>query len=55
MLDLATFKITVENAPLVSIMEKSCLVREKPPLKGLWFTPGGRFLKNEATTVRFKK
>ena len=54
MLDAEPFKSLVENAPLVSI--DLCLVcngqlllgkRNNEPLKGHWFTPGGRILKNE--------
>jgi mannose-6-phosphate isomerase-like protein (cupin superfamily) len=54
MLDTQTFKTVVENAPLVSI--DLCLVcggqillgkRNNEPLKGEWFTPGGRIHKNE--------
>ena len=54
MLDAATFKTVVESTPLVSI--DLCLVcegqlmmglRHNEPLKGQWFTPGGRLLKNE--------
>ena len=51
-LDIATFKIIIENTPLVSI--DLCLIcggqillgrRNNEPLKGVWFTPGGRVLK----------
>jgi len=54
MLDAQTFKIVIENTPLVSI--DLCLVfggqlllgkRTNEPLKGEWFTPGGRIHKNE--------
>ena len=54
MLDAATFKTVVESTPLVSI--DLCLLcegqllmgrRQNEPLKGQWFTPGGRLLKNE--------
>ena len=54
MLDAQTFKTVIENAPLVSI--DICLVcdsqvllgkRTNEPLKGEWFTPGGRIHKNE--------
>ena len=54
MLDAQTFKIVIENTPLVSI--DLCLVcngqillgkRSNEPLKGTWFTPGGRIHKNE--------
>ena len=54
MLELQTFKTVVENTPLVSI--DLCLVcngqiflskRRNDPLKGRWFTPGGRIHKNE--------
>jgi colanic acid biosynthesis protein WcaH len=54
MLDTQTFKTVVENTPLVSI--DLCLVcdgqvllgkRANEPLKGEWFTPGGRIHKNE--------
>jgi len=54
MLEPDIFKSIVKNAPLVSI--DLCLVhdgeillgkRANEPLKGNWFTPGGRILKNE--------
>lgn len=54
MLDERTFATIVENTPLVSI--DLCLVfegeillckRKNEPLRGLWFTPGGRIFKNE--------
>ena len=54
MLDAHTFKTVIGNAPLVSI--DLCLVcegqillgkRNNEPLKGEWFTPGGRIYKNE--------
>ena len=54
MLDTKSFKAVVENTPLVSI--DLCLVcndkillgkRHNEPLKGQWFTPGGRIHKNE--------
>ena len=54
MLDAKTFKTVVENTPLVSI--DLCLMcdgqvllgkRTNEPLKGKWFTPGGRIYKNE--------
>ena len=54
MLDTKTFKTVIENTPLVSI--DLCLVcdgqlllgkRTNEPLKGEWFTPGGRIHKNE--------
>jgi colanic acid biosynthesis protein WcaH len=54
MLDAHTFRSVVENTPLVSI--DLCLVndgqvllgrRTNEPLKGEWFTPGGRIHKNE--------
>ena len=54
MLDARTFKTVIEHAPLVSI--DVCLVcddqlllgkRNNDPLKGEWFTPGGRIHKNE--------
>ena len=54
MLDAQTFKTVIENTPLVSI--DLCLVcdgqvllgkRTNEPLKGEWFTPGGRIHKNE--------
>ena len=54
MLEPDVCKSIVQNAPLVSI--DLCLVHEKKlllgkrtnePLKGKWFTPGGRILKNE--------
>jgi len=54
MLDVLRFKTVVENTPLVSI--DLCLVcdgqlllgkRTNEPLKGEWFTPGGRIHKNE--------
>ena len=55
MLDISTFRAVVKNAPLVSI--DLCIIydgqillghRNNEPLKGAWFTPGGRILKNEA-------
>ena len=54
MLDAETFKAVIKNAPLVSI--DLCLIcndqillgkRINEPLKGIWFTPGGRIHKNE--------
>jgi colanic acid biosynthesis protein WcaH len=54
MLDTHTFKTVIENTPLASI--DLCLVcegqillgkRKNEPLKGEWFTPGGRIYKNE--------
>ena len=54
MLDTQTFKTVIGSAPLVSI--DLCLVcdgqvllgkRTNEPLKGEWFTPGGRIHKNE--------
>ena len=54
MLDAQTFKTVIENTPLVSL--DLCLVcdgqlllgkRNNVPLKGEWFTPGGRIHKNE--------
>jgi colanic acid biosynthesis protein WcaH len=54
MLDVQNFKTVIENTPLVSI--DLCLVcdgqvllgkRTNEPLKGEWFTPGGRIHKNE--------
>jgi colanic acid biosynthesis protein WcaH len=54
MLDANTFKTVLENTPLVSI--DLCLTcngqillgkRSNEPLKGGWFTPGGRIHKNE--------
>uniref|UniRef100_UPI0040479579 NUDIX domain-containing protein n=1 Tax=Flavobacterium sp. TaxID=239 RepID=UPI0040479579 len=54
MLDVRTFSTIVKNAPLISL--DLCLVcegkillcmRENEPLKGQWFTPGGRIHKNE--------
>jgi len=54
MLDAKTFKTVIENTPLVSI--DLCLIhnsqillgkRSNEPLKGKWFTPGGRIHKNE--------
>ena len=55
MLDVETFKTITKNTPLISI--DLCLVhsgkillgkRNNEPLKGEWFTPGGRVLKNES-------
>jgi len=55
MLDINTFRTVIENTPLVSI--DICLVhdnkmllgkRNNEPLRGKWFTPGGRILKNES-------
>ena len=54
MLDAKTFRTVIENTPLVSI--DLCLIcngqillgkRRNEPLKGIWFTPGGRIHKNE--------
>ena len=54
MLDSDTFNTVLNNTPLVSI--DLCIVcngqillglRNNNPLKGEWFTPGGRILKNE--------
>ena len=54
MLAAKTFKTVIKNTPLVSI--DLCLVcdgqlflgkRTNEPLKGEWFTPGGRIHKNE--------
>ena len=54
MLDAQTFKTVIENTPLVSI--DLCFVcddqlllgkRNNDPLKGEWFTLGGRIHKNE--------
>lgn len=54
MLDINTFKKIVENTLLVSI--DICLVQDRKmflgkrnnePLRGQWFTPGGRILNNE--------
>lgn len=54
MLDPDTFRCIVKNTPLVSI--DICLVHDgkillgkrcNEPLKGKWFTPGGRILKDE--------
>lgn len=55
MLEKETFKTVVKNTPLVSI--DLCIVcdgkillgkRKNDPLKGFFYTPGGRVLKNEA-------
>ena len=53
-LDSALFKTVVINAPLVSIdlcliFEEQILLgkRNYEPLKGQWFTPGGRIFKDE--------
>lgn len=55
MLDSQIFKVVIENTPLVSI--DLCLIcngqillgkRNNEPLKGRWFTPGGRIYKNES-------
>ena len=54
MLNTQDFIAVIKNTPLVSI--DLCLIfdnqillgkRNNEPLKGLWFTPGGRILKNE--------
>lgn len=54
MLDKQTFKTVIKNAPLISL--DICMVcnsqillckRNNEPLKGTWFTPGGRIHKNE--------
>ena len=55
MLEKEVYKTVVKNTPLVSI--DLCIVwdgqillgqRKNDPLKGFFFTPGGRILKNEA-------
>ena len=55
MQDIQAFRVVLENSPLVSI--DICLVcdgqillgdRNNEPLKGEWFTPGGRIYKNES-------
>ena len=65
MLELSKFKAVVKNTPLVSI--DLCLIfkdqillgkRKNDPLKGEWFTPGGRIYKNETwqnTLLRISK
>ena len=62
MLDLNTFEVIIENAPLVSIdlcfvcNGKILLVnRCNEPLKGQWFTPGGRIFKNESWQAALKR
>ena len=54
MLDTNTFKAVIESTPLVSI--DLCVIwngqillgkRNNEPLKGRWFTPGGRIHKNK--------
>ena len=54
MLNAQTFKTVIESTPLVSI--DLCLIcnnqillgkRRNEPLRGKWFTPGGRIHKNE--------
>jgi colanic acid biosynthesis protein WcaH len=54
LLDSETLKMVIGNTPLVSI--DICLEckgqmllgkRKNEPLKGIWFTPGGRIYKNE--------
>ena len=54
MLTAEAFKFVIQNTPLVSI--DLCLIcngqiflgkRSNEPLKGRWFTPGGRIHKNE--------
>jgi colanic acid biosynthesis protein WcaH len=54
MLSDDSFKTIIKNTPLVSV--DLCLVSQKKlllckrnnePLKGIWFTPGGRIFKNE--------
>ena len=62
MLDSDIFQTVIENVPLVSI--DLCIVydgrlllgmRNNEPLKGVWFTPGGRILKNETWTESLKR
>ena len=62
MLSKKLFSLVVDNTPLVSI--DICLTydfqillgkRENEPLKGKWFTPGGRIFKNEAWTECIKR
>ena len=62
MLGTKIFKTVIENAPLVSI--DLCIVcdgqvllgkRTNEPLKGKWFTPGGRIHKNETWQVALQR
>jgi colanic acid biosynthesis protein WcaH len=62
MFDINTFRTVIENTPLVSI--DICLVhdnkmllgkRNNEPLRGKWFTPGGRILKNESWQVCLRR
>lgn len=62
MLDSKIFRTIIENTPLVSI--DLCLVckgqlllgmRNNEPLKGRWFTPGGRIYKNESWQAALKR
>lgn len=61
-LDSHTFKVVIKNTPLVSI--DLCLVcndqillgkRNNEPLKGWWFTPGGRIHKNESWQIALQR
>ena len=54
MLNQKTFQKIISSTPLVSIdlclIHKDSLLlgkRTNEPLKGRWFTPGGRIMKNE--------
>lgn len=62
MLKINAFKAVVENTPFVSI--DICLVhdykmllgkRNNEPIRGQWFTPGGRILKNECSQDCLKR
>lgn len=63
MLDINTFKIVIENTPLVSIdfiienNESKYLLgkRVNKPAKGYWFTLGGRIFKNEKIEDAIKR
>jgi colanic acid biosynthesis protein WcaH len=62
MLEKKIFKEIIKNTPLVSIdlcivCDKKILLgkRKNNPLKGIFFTPGGRILKNEAHVECLKR
>ena len=62
-LDRATFRVLVKNAPLVSIdlivrnelREVLLGLRKNSPAKDTWFVPGGRIWKDETIEVAFKR
>ena len=62
MVNNKVFKLIVKNTPLISI--DLCIIcdgqillgkRLNEPLKGIWFTPGGRIYKNESWQSALKR